>query len=99
MTGRRLYGSYTVFERCKPLYDAAPEAVLEINHHDAERLHIKDGYKARVTSETGTVETKVSVRDTVLPGNAYLPIHPLNGSQKLTSPHGSHCFVKIEAIQ
>lgn len=99
LTGKRLYGSYTLFEKCKPLYDAAPEAILEINHHDAERLHIKDGYKAKMTSETGSVEAKVSVRDTVLQGNVYLPLHPLNGSQKLVSPHGSPCFVKIEAIQ
>ena len=99
LTGKRLYGSYTLFEKCKPLWDASPEGILEINSQDAGKLHIKDGYKVKVTSETGTVEAKVSIKDTVMPGTVYLPIHPLNGSQKLISPDGGPCFVKIEAIQ
>jgi predicted molibdopterin-dependent oxidoreductase YjgC len=99
LTGRRLYGSYSLFEKCKPLYDAAPEAVLEVYPHDAEKLGIKDGFKVKVTSEWGSVEVKVSVSDTVLPGNAYLPIHPINGSQRIVSPDGSPCFVRIEAVR
>ena len=98
LTGKMLYGSYSLFEKCKPLHEAAPEAILEINLADAEMLQIKDGTRVRVTSDNGSVETKVSVKDSVLPGNIYLPIHPLNGSQRLFSPHGSPCFVKIEAL-
>lgn len=98
LTGKSLYGSYSIFEKCKPLMDAAPEAILEINTHDAERLNIKGGSKVRVSSVFGSVETEVSIKDTVLPGNLYLAIHPLNGSQKLYSSDGGPCFVKLEAI-
>ncbi len=97
LTGKRLYGSYSLFEKCKPLYDAAPEAILEMNSHDADKLNIKDGSRVRVTSEAGSVKVRVSVKDAVLNGNVYLPIHPLNGSQKLTAPDGTPCFVNIEA--
>lgn len=98
LTGKRLYGSYALFEKCKPLYDAAPEAVLEINPKDARRLNIMDGSKVKVFSEAGSTEVKVSIKDAVMPGNVYLPIHPLNGSQKVTASDGVPCFVNIEAI-
>ena len=98
LTGKMLYGSYSLFEKCKPLFDAAPEAILEMNSHDADKNNIKDGSRVRVASEAGSVEVRVSVKDVVLSGNIYLPIHPLNGSQKLTAPNGTPCFVNIEAI-
>lgn len=98
LTGKSLYGSYSLFEKCKPLMDAAPEAVLEISSHDAGKLNIKDGSKVKISSTVGSVEARVSIKDTVLPGNLYLPIHPLNGSQKIYSPDGAPCFVKLEAI-
>lgn len=99
LTGKRLYGSYSLFEKCKPLWDAYPEAVLEMNHRDAEKMNIRDGSIVKVSSSVGRVEARVSVKDTVLPGNLYLPIHPLNGSQKLFSPDGGPCHVMIEAIR
>ena len=68
-----------------------------MNSHDADKLNIKDGSRVRVNSEAGSVKIRVSVKDAVLPGNVYLPIHPLNGSQKLTAPDGTPCFVNIEA--
>lgn len=99
LTGKRLYGSYSVFEKCGPLFDAFPAAVLEINAHDAGRLNINDGDRVRVSSVVGSIETKTSVKDAVMPGNLYLPIHSINGSQKLISPDGGPCFVKLEAIK
>ncbi len=95
LTGKSLYGSYALFEKCKPLMDAAPEAVLQINHKDAEKLKIKDGAKVKLISEAGSVEVKASVKDAVMSGNVYLPIHPVNGSQRLLSPQGGPCFVNI----
>jgi len=97
LTGKRLYGSYSLFEKCKPLYDAAPEAILEMNSHDADKLNIKDGSTVRVNSETGSVVVKENIKDEVLPGNVKKTIHPLNGSQKLIAPDGTPCFVTIEA--
>lgn len=98
LTGRKLYGSYSLFERCKPLYDAAPEAILEMNSEDAGRMNLTGGSRVRISSEGGSVEVKVSVMDAVLSSNLYLPIHPKNGSQRLFSPDGSPCFVNIAAV-
>lgn len=98
LTGKSLYGSYSIFKKCKPLWDAAPEAVLEMNHKDADKLNLKDGSRVRISSEVEAIEAKVSLKYTVQPGNLYLPIHPLNGSHKLYSPAGGPCFVKLEAV-
>lgn len=98
LTGKKLYGSYSLFEKCRPLLDAAPEAIIEINTKDAGMLSIKDGSRVRVVSEISSVQVRVSVKDSVLSGNVYLPIHPVNGSQKLIAPDGAPCFVNIEAV-
>jgi anaerobic selenocysteine-containing dehydrogenase len=50
-----------------------PCGALRINPADAERLGLRDGARARITTAAGSAQASVEVTDTMLPGHVSLP--------------------------
>ena len=46
---------------------------MHVNPHDAERLGLTDGARARLTSETGSIEAPVEVTDAIRAGVVSIP--------------------------
>ncbi len=58
------------------LNDLAPEAWVDMNPSDAERLQVKSGDRISLSSVRGRVEdVVVRVTQTVAPGNVFVPFH------------------------
>ena len=58
------------------LNDLAPEAWVDINPADAERLKVKSGDRIALSSVRGRIEeVVVRVTQTVAPGNVFVPFH------------------------
>ncbi len=76
-TGRELfhYHTGTMTRRIEPLNIVSPEAYIEINPRDAEKLSIEDGSKVRVTSRRGEIKLKAVVRDVPGEGVVFIPFH------------------------
>ena len=76
ITGRRLqhYNAGTMTRRTGHLQLQAQES-LEVSPRDAERLGLRDGERARVTSRRGAVEAPVTVTDRVAEGQLFLAFH------------------------
>ena len=67
----------------KPLVTGRERCTLHVNPADAARLGLESNEMARVTSEAGSLETKVEVTDAVMPGVVSLPHgwgHSVSGS-------------------
>jgi predicted molibdopterin-dependent oxidoreductase YjgC len=80
----------------------APEARLEINRKDAERLGIHDNNHVKVTSRRGAAYLKAEISDEVPDGTVYVSAHfPHGGVHTLTHPSGNGDIpvdaVKVEA--
>ena len=52
-----------------------PEMLAEMNPQDAEKLHITDGQRIRITSARGSIHTKVRVCDRTDAGVIFIPFH------------------------
>ncbi|HEX9018038.1 MAG TPA: molybdopterin-dependent oxidoreductase, partial [Anaerolineaceae bacterium] len=52
-----------------------PEALMEINPADAERLDLRDGGAARVSSRRGSLVLRVRVTTKANPGVVFIPFH------------------------
>ncbi|MCU7492628.1 MAG: nitrate reductase [Ignavibacteria bacterium] len=75
-TGRVVYHFHTRTKtgRSKELYDAAPDAFLQISETDAPRLGIKEGDWVEVTSRRGMVQMQAAVGN-IEPGHLFIPFH------------------------
>ena len=75
-TGRVLYHFHSVLSRkASGLNEIYPEGTVEINPADAERLGIRHGEMARVTSRRGSVLAKAEVGDKPLAGTVFMTFH------------------------
>lgn len=74
-TGRKL-GHYNVMTRFSDkLEEIEPFERMEIHPVDAERLGLAELDFARVTSRRGSIVTRVTVTDRVLPGSVFMTFH------------------------
>lgn len=108
-TGRVLYhwhgGQMT--RRSKGLLEIYPEALIEVNDFDAEKLGLNGNKRVRVSSRRGTIEAEATVTDRVPPGMVYANFHfPEASANELTIaaldpvakiPEYKVCAVKVEA--
>jgi len=76
-TGRVLehWHTGTMTRRSRALDAIAPDAFVEVNPEDAERLGIVDGGYTRVSSRRGSILIKALVTDRVSPGSVFVPMH------------------------
>jgi formate dehydrogenase major subunit/formate dehydrogenase alpha subunit len=109
-TGRVLYhwhgGQMT--RRAKGLLEIYPEALIEVNDLDAEKLGLNGNKRVRVSSRRGTIEAQATVTDRVPPGMVYANFHfPEASANELTIaaldpvakiPEYKVCAVKVEAV-
>ncbi len=102
ITGRlsHHYHTGTMTRRSWALSREYPEAFLEMNPQDAEKLGLKENWKVRVTSSQGSIVARVGITKRVRPGVVFLPFHfaesPANA---LTSHHHLDPTVKIPALK
>lgn len=74
-TGRKL-GHYNLTTRFSDSLDELhPYETAEINPEDAKRLGLEELDFARVTSRRGSIVTRVTVTDKVMPGNLFMTHH------------------------
>jgi len=109
-TGRVLYhwhgGQMT--RRSKGLLEIYPEALIEVNDFDAEKLGLNGNKRVRVTSRRGTIEAQAMITDRVPPGMVFSNFHfPEAAANELTIaaldpvakiPEYKVCAVKVEAV-
>jgi formate dehydrogenase alpha subunit len=109
-TGRVLYhwhgGQMT--RRSKGLLEIYPEALIEVNDLDAEKMGLNGSKRVRVSSRRGTIEAQAMVTDRVPPGMVYANFHfPEASANELTIaaldpvakiPEYKVCAVKVEAV-
>jgi predicted molibdopterin-dependent oxidoreductase YjgC len=76
-TGRVLYHWHggTMTRRSEGLDEIYPEAMVEINPQDADRLQIADGEMVRVSSRRGEVVAKAEVVERPEPGVVFMTFH------------------------
>jgi assimilatory nitrate reductase catalytic subunit len=79
---------------------------LEMNPADAARLRLEPEQRVRVRSRRGSLEARVSIRDTVREGELFLAMHDAR-TNRLTfpafDPHSrqpsyKHCAVQVSAL-
>lgn len=75
-TGRTVYQFHTRTKtgRAPQLQAAAPEAWLEVNPDDAEELGLREGDRARVEGQTGSLEAAVRISG-IRRGMVFVPFH------------------------
>ncbi|KAJ3056376.1 hypothetical protein HK097_007213 [Rhizophlyctis rosea] len=75
-TGRDLWHFHTRTKtrRMKHLQDRQPDAYVQINEKDAEKLGIKEGDMVRVTSRRGEVQVKACI-GRIDQGTVFVPFH------------------------
>lgn len=110
MTGRILYHYTTraMTGRTPELMEIEGKSFIEMNEEDAERLHISNGEKVRVSSRRGSIETTARVGTKTSPGESWMPFHfPDGNANWLTNaaldkyariPEYKVCAVKIEKL-
>jgi formate dehydrogenase alpha subunit len=76
-TGRVLfhYHTGTMTRRSKGLETVAPEAYIELNPADAEKLDVSDTDKVAVRSRRGQISLKTKITDRVSAGVVFIPFH------------------------
>ncbi len=109
-TGRVLYhwhgGQMT--RRSKGLLEIYPQALIEVNDQDAEKLGLNGNKRVRVSSRRGKIEAEAMITDRVPPGMVYANFHfPEASANELTIaaldpvakiPEYKVCAVKVEAV-
>ena len=109
-TGRVLFhwhgGQMT--RRSKGLLEIYPEALIEVNDLDAEKLGLNGNKRVRVSSRRGTIEAQAMVTDRVPPGMVFANFHfPEASANELTIaaldpvakiPEYKICAVKVESV-
>jgi formate dehydrogenase alpha subunit len=76
-TGRQLFQYHTgsMTRRVKPIHAVSPEAYIEINPADAQRLAIEDGTSVKVSSRRGSILVKARVSKWPRAGVVFIPFH------------------------
>lgn len=76
-TGRlpQHFHTRTMTGRSKGLDELVPEAFVEINPSDAERLGVENGDRVKVSSRRGTIDIKAEVTERVPQGTVFIPFH------------------------
>jgi formate dehydrogenase alpha subunit len=76
-TGRVLYHFHTgtVSRRSKGLNEVYPEALVEINPQDAQKLKVEDGEFVEVTSRRGKIKAKSKVTEKSGKGVVFMSFH------------------------
>lgn len=76
-TGRILYQYHTatMSRRSRGLVSRTPEAFIEINAQDAEKLGIGQGDAVEVSSRRGTIEVAAQISDRCESGVVFIPFH------------------------
>ena len=111
-TGRVLehWHTGTMTNRVEELHAAVPNALVYMNHEDAEALGVRRGSEVRVISRRGTVRVRVETRGRVKPprGLVYIPFFDAtrlvnNVTLDATDPISlqtdfKKCAVKIELV-
>jgi len=107
-TGRILYQFHTatMTRRSKGLVSRTPDAFVEINPEDAEKLEILHGDKLKVTSRRGTILVAADVTERCGKGVVFVPFHYSEAAvNRLTNtaidpvaniPEYKVCAVRIE---
>ncbi|KAF0108719.1 MAG: formate dehydrogenase alpha subunit [Anaerolineaceae bacterium] len=107
-TGRVLYHWHggQMSRRAKGLLAIYPQALVEINGADAEKLGLNGNKRVRVSSRRGSIEAEAIVTERVPPGMVYANFHfPENSANQLTIaaldpvakiPEYKVCAVKVE---
>lgn len=78
VTGRGSYHHYhtaTMTRNSKRLVREYPQAMLEINREDCEKLHLRDGETVELSSKRGTVRITTQITDRVKPGTVFSSFH------------------------
>jgi formate dehydrogenase major subunit len=108
-TGRVLYQYHTgtMSRLSKGITERCPESLVEINPSDAEKLGIKDGQFAKVSSRRGVVQAKATVTDRVPNKTIFMNFHFREAAVNLLTnpaldpvckiPEYKVCAVKVEA--
>jgi formate dehydrogenase major subunit/formate dehydrogenase alpha subunit len=88
-TGRILYQYHTatMSRRSRGLVSRTPEAFVEINSSDAERMGIVQGDKLEIASRRGAIEVVADVSDRCDEGVVFIPFHYSEAAvNRLTNP-------------
>jgi formate dehydrogenase major subunit len=81
------YLTGTMTRRCYSLHHENPEVFVEINPHDARRLHIDEGEEVEAKSRRGVIKAKALVTERVRAGVVFIPLHFVeNAANRLTNP-------------
>ncbi len=109
-TGRILYQYHTatMSRRSKGLVSRTPEAFIEINPVDADKLGIGHGDRVQVTSRRGSIEVMAEVSGRCDEGVVFIPFHYQEAAvNRLTNnaidpvaniPEYKVCAVKVRAM-
>ena len=109
-TGRILYqyNAAAMTARAPGLMEIAGEGFIELNYKDAERLHIANGERVRVSSRRGTITATARVGRKVSEGESWMPFHfPDSPVNRLTNaaldefariPEYKVCAVRVEKL-
>ena len=102
------YGCGSMTRKSPLLERETPKGLLFIHPEDARALGLADGAAVRVSSRRGSVDTALSVSDTVQPGLLAMPYHFHEApSNRLTNtaqdpvtkmPELKACAVRVEAL-
>jgi formate dehydrogenase alpha subunit len=106
-TGRQLFQYHTgsMTRRVKPIHAVSPEAYIEINPADAQRLAIKDGTRVKVSSRRGSILVKARVSKWPRAGVVFIPFHFKESaanvltSSKSLDPLSKIPSFKVSAVQ
>ncbi len=109
-TGRIMfhYHTGTMTRRSAKLNSEVPEAYVEINIDDAQKIGLNGHKYVKVTSRRGEIELGVRVTDDIKRGVIFIPFHFAEAAaNKLTNsavdpvakiPEYKVCAVKVEAL-
>jgi predicted molibdopterin-dependent oxidoreductase YjgC len=96
-TGRELfhYHTGTMTRKSTGLNAIAPEAFVEINPADADKLGVADGAKVKVSSRRGEISLKARVSTIVPPNVVFIPFHYTEAAANLLTNNAMDPVCKI----
>jgi formate dehydrogenase major subunit/formate dehydrogenase alpha subunit len=110
-TGRQLFQYHTgsMTRKVRELNKVAPEAYIEINQNDAEKLKIKNGGMLKVSSRRGSITLKALISEKPSEGMVFIPFHYKEAAANILTntvldpickiPELKVCAVKIEPLK
>jgi formate dehydrogenase alpha subunit len=101
-TGRTLfqYHTGTMTRRVKPINAVSPQAFIEINPEDAEKLAVREGTPVKVSSRRGSITLKAAVSKRPARGVVFIPFHFQEAAANaLTSSKALDPIAKIPAFK